>query len=95
MLVSNPQFPTTRSDHHVSIGFAQVKSVKTDNMKKEITVTLSLPLNGDNFMAANQLAFFAFDENPISVIIETRQPTLTGLDLRLAAEAPAEPVPEA
>jgi hypothetical protein len=55
------------SDNFVSIDVATVKSVTTDQVKKVIKVSVEIPLNGDNFTAANKVAFWAFNENEIKM----------------------------
>ena len=80
MKASSPNpYPTTVSDDRVRVGLANITAVKTDNMKRQITITIVLPLNGDNFMAANKLAFFAFEENPVGLDIEAIQQSFTGM----------------
>lgn len=64
---------TTSSDTSVSIGHSLIKSVKTDNVKHEITFQVSIPLNGDNFIAANRLAFFAFNEDSVKIDVVAMQ----------------------
>lgn len=64
---------TTSSDTSVSIGHGSIRSVKTDNVKHEITFQVSIPLNVDNFTAANRLAYFAFNGDSVSIDVTSHQ----------------------
>jgi hypothetical protein len=72
----------------VVVETAQISAVKTDQVKKEISVTLKMSLNGDNFEASNKAAFFAFGETPVRVTIEPfQQSFMTKLEKHTSAEA--------
>ena len=75
----------------VRIEHAQISGVKTDQVKKEIQITIKMSLNGDNFEASNKAAFYAFAEVPARITFEPEQQSfMNKLEMRTSAERPRE-----
>lgn len=77
--------PTQTSDNKIFIDGGMIKSVKTDQVKRNITVSFELPLNGDNFTASGKAAFWSFNELPVMLTVEPKQQSFS-LDDKPAAQ---------